>query len=204
MISAAVGRRAEVYMLQELIIRDRGLPDASEFDAFRLSTEAKRNVTAVGSEILTHTPNFFGACAVISAMWAALLRDRHAIPALAVAGDLTIDGSTVFRCSSNIPHPDELTQSVFSSWDGHCWIEIDGHIGDGSIFRTARAIQRPSVLKQFINVRFRPEKQLILSRCSDMESINMHYTPRFVLTEAQVNMLINGMQDLVSNGPLSS
>lgn len=80
-------------------------------------------VTEAGSELLHMIPPMHGACAGMSAMWQALLRDRFEMPAtLAVAGDLVIEGRQVFVCDRNVPDGTEQVDS--GVWDGHCWVQI--------------------------------------------------------------------------------
>jgi hypothetical protein len=125
-------------MLVDLIRRDRGDIDAERFDKFRRTGDEEFGATA--KELLHHTPALFGKCAPMSAMWAAMPRDRHGIPVVAVAGDLIIEGRTAFLCDKNIPNATDADTTRLPEWDGHCWIEIDGCAGDISIFRTARMI----------------------------------------------------------------
>lgn len=179
----------------ELIRRDRGKSDADLFQQFRLSDT--QPITDTVSEMLGHLPVMFGACAQTSAAWAALLRDRHNIPAVTVVGDLIIEGTSVFPCDRNIPDPANSSESDWAAWNGHCWIEIDGYVGDMSIFRTAKKIERPSVLKAFIERHFGPKRGAILVNHSELAAMGMYYVPKYVLTEDQINALINVMRHQV-------
>ncbi len=180
-------------MIAELIQRDVGYAEAERFEKFRLSSTEVLADTA--SELLAHTPPLFGQCAAMSAMWAAMLRDRHRIPAMVVAGDLIIDGCAVFLSDRNIPNPLTETELRIPDWDGHCWIEIADYIGDISIFRTARNIDRPSVLRRFIEHRFGLHRGMMLLPRSSLSDLRMHYVPRYILTENEMNCLIAGMMD---------
>jgi hypothetical protein len=183
-------------VLKELIARDRSHDDAALFEQCHVSDVDA--VATIGAEILDHTPVFHGACASMSAAWAALLSDRLELPAVAVAGDLMIGGFTIFLCDRNLP--DATPGSPMQMWDGHCWIEIDGWIGDISVFRTARTINRPSRLKSFVESNFGLEKGLMLARCEQLETNGMHYVPKYVLNDMQINALLAGLRHQVQQG----
>jgi len=180
--------------LKDLVARARGYKDAAEFEKCHVSDADA--VMAIGAEILKHTPMFHGACAPMSAAWAALLSDRLRLHAVAVAGDLKIGDFTIFLCDRNIPDPG--AGSTKQMWDGHCWIEIDGWIGDISIFRTARTINRSSRLKSFVESNFGLERGLMFARCREVEALGMHYVPKYVLTETQINALLAGLRHQIS------
>lgn len=185
-------------MLRDHVLRDRGQRDADLLEQFRLSN--KQVVVDTAREVLACVPEWFGACAPMSAMWAALLRHHHDIPAVVVAGDLIIEGTTVFRCGANIPDPANMTQSVSAAWDGHCWIEIDGYIGDVSITRTARKIDGPSILKAFIQRNFGLQRGGMLYKHSNLLAMGMNYIPKYALTDSQMKGLIAGMKHQIHRG----
>jgi hypothetical protein len=195
--SQSIGPGSATQIIAKLIQRDVGHADAELFEKFRLSgTEA---LADTARELLAHTPPLFGQCAAMSAMWAALLRDRHHIPAMVVAGDLIIEGCTVFLCDRNIPNPLTESELRIPDWEGHCWMEIANYIGDISIFRTARNIDRPSVLRRFIEQRFGLNRGMMLLPRSSLNDLSMKYVPKYVLTESQMNGLIAGMRDEIHN-----
>jgi hypothetical protein len=175
----------------DLIRRDRGQQDEEQFSKFRISDTQPFTDTAC--EFLAHTPAIFGRCAPMSAAWAALLRDHHGIPAVVVAGDLMLERCPAFVCDRNIPAPSKAATEM-ENWDGHCWIEVDGRVGDISVFRTARVIDRPSVLKDFIERHFGLHRGMMLVERSALDAIQMDYVPKYVLTEAQITGLILGMR----------
>jgi hypothetical protein len=131
----------------------------------------------------------------MSAAWAAMLRDKYGIPAVAVAGHLTVGGVTVFTCSENIPM--STTDAPPVEWSGHCWIEVGGCIGDISIFRTAAKISQPSVLKNFIQRKFAKSAGMLLAPHADLDDLGMIYTPMFVLDEERITGLCRGQRELL-------
>lgn len=185
--------RSRQQVLRALIARDRGDDEAQRYERFQ-GTDFSR-AGDLGRELLAHTPVLHGACAAMSAAWVALLRDRHDVPAVVVAGDLIIEGFTIFVCDRNVPLSTDVTD--MTPWDGHCWIEIDGHVGDASIFRTARTLHRPSRLTDFIERQFGLERGLMLAEHADLVRAGMSYVPKYVLTETQINALLAGLKHQV-------
>ena len=183
--------------LAKLIARDRGSDESNVYSNFIL--ESPQIVIDTARELLKHTPHSFGACAMLSAAWAALLRDRYEIPAVAVAGNLVIRGRKIFECTQNVPESTDSQSGDIEEWNGHCWLEVHGYLGDASIFRTAYAIQRPSVLKEFIIDNFGAGRGVLLSPEHELTSLGMLYEPKYVLCESRVNGLIAGLRHLVAN-----
>jgi hypothetical protein len=128
----------------------------------------------------------------MSAVWAAILRDRYDIPAFAVAGDLIIDGRSIFVSERNVPDGTEQIDS--GVWDGHCWVQIDDKICDASIFRTARTRPDGSYLKAFIDEKFGLQRGLMVIPEAELERIGMRYVPKYVLNETQITALMGGLR----------
>jgi hypothetical protein len=125
-------------VLKELIARDRSHDDAALFEQCHVSDVDA--VATIGAEILDHTPVFHGACASMSAAWAALLSDRLELPAVAVAGDLMIGGFTISfaigicpmqhpvhrcRCGTVIVGSRSMAGSVIFQYSGPPVLSID-------------------------------------------------------------------------------
>ena len=81
---------------------------------------------------------------------------------------------------------------ISSSWSSHCWIEVDGWIGDLSVFRTAYQIEGPSVLKDFIISSFGQNRGALLCQQQDLPP-RMKYVPKYVLKDNQIDGLISGL-----------
>jgi hypothetical protein len=182
--------------IKQLISRGRGVEEAEIYELFILE-----NPQALGDsaqELMSNIPPTFGACAMISSIWAAYLKDHFSIPAIVVAGDLKISGRTIFKCKKNLPDPTKSGNIISANWDGHCWIEIDGWIGDLSIFRTAYQIQGASHLKEFILSNFGSGKGALISPKSDLPT-GMKYIPKYVLKESQIDSLVHGLSHQMEN-----
>ena len=177
-------------ILKQLFARSRGISDIEKYFTFRL--EAPDILIETAKEVMEHIPPSVGDCAALSACWASLLQDHHSVPAVVVAGDLKIRGNHVFKCRKPVPDSKKLGRVITGKWDGHCWIEVDGIIGDLSIFRTAYAIAGPSHLQNFIVEHFGYGRGGLLCRHSDLP-LGMEYVPKYVLNDRQIDGLIGGM-----------
>jgi len=180
-----------------LIAIHRGEAEAQAYAGFSLVDTKVLADTAI--DLLKYVPRSFGACAMLSAGWVSYLRNHHDVPAVVVAGDLQVNGVLVFKCESNVPTHGAAGQVTTHEWDGHCWIEIDGYVGDVSIFRTAYSIQGPSHLKSFVLSTFGSGRGVLIDRPGSLEASGMIYTPRFILDDHQVEVLVAGLGELVTN-----
>lgn len=178
-----------ISTLLSLIARDRSTADAERFRHYRLVDPTP--VMEFGRQLLDNTPVLHGACAGMSAMWAAGLTDRYNIPAVVVAGDLIINGRPAFLSQCNLPDGTEQVDS--GTWNGHCWVQADDMICDASIFRTARTRPDGSHLKAFIDEHFGLHRGLMVCSATELARGGMHYVPKYVLNETQITGLIRGL-----------
>lgn len=81
-------------LTQDFVAHFRGEPDAELWSSF--SRIDLNLISQSAKEILAGVPPLFGSCAMLSATWVTYLRERHNIPAVAVAGDLVLDNVSVF------------------------------------------------------------------------------------------------------------
>ncbi|EJG1993271.1 hypothetical protein ACPV5H_25360 [Vibrio harveyi] len=183
--------------LKQLVARHRGVDEASSFSSFELSSPQPLIESA--KKVLSNVPPSMGACAPLSAAWAKTLRDDYDIPAIVVAGDLKILGKRIFKCKKNLPEASANEQIINQKWDGHCWIEIDGFVGDLSIFRTAYSLSYPSVLKQFIESTFGSGRGALLAPHQDIPS-EMKYVAKYVLNDRQLAGLLGGLSYQLETG----
>jgi hypothetical protein len=183
--------------IKQLISRGRGIEEAEKFERFSIGNPQVLGDTA--QELMSKIPPSFGACAMVSSMWAAYLNDHFSVPAIVVAGDLKISGRTIFKCKKNLPDATKSGNIVSANWDGHCWIEIDGWIGDLSIFRTAYQIEGASHLKEFVLTNFGAGKGTLISSKNELPT-GMKYVPKYVLKDSQIDALIGGLAHQLENG----
>ncbi len=181
--------------LSKLISRDRGIEELEKYLSFNLHDANPLAESA--KNIMQNVPPAFGSCAMLSAAWVATLNDKYNIPAVAVAGGLKIGEKNIFKCKKNIPEFNGTKRQVIDNWDGHCWIEVDGLIGDLSIFRTAYSIKGNSVLKNHIITNFGHGRGALLSPNEELISHNMKYNPKYILKENQINALLKGLEGML-------
>ncbi|MGH1463333.1 MAG: hypothetical protein ACRBB6_15015 [Neptuniibacter sp.] len=176
--------------IRQLISRYRGIEEAQIYSDYQL--QSPKILASTAKEMISNVPPSFGACALISSMWADILRSKHNIPAIVVAGDLKISGATIFKCKKNLPSGGRSGKFTGGKWNGHCWIEIDGYIGDLTIFRTAYSLDGPSILKEFVLTNFGQGRAGFLSKADEVPN-GMKYIPKYVLKDNQVFGLVNGL-----------
>jgi hypothetical protein len=185
-------------LTHDFVTRFRGEDDAKLWSSF-----SRPDLNLIGQsarELLADVPPSFGSCAMLSATWVAYLRERYDVPAVAVAGDLILANVPVFVCERNLPDGKGTGLQDFGEWNGHCWIEVGGYVGDLSLFRSAYAVKPTHHLAQFVRSRFGEGRGAIVIPSSDLDEMGMQYRPKYVLTDPQVNALWAGLGYVLSNG----
>lgn len=183
--------------LQKLIMRSRGIADAAEFFGFGLD-----DVTQFGNSaqaVLNEVPPSFGACVMLSSLWTNYLREDHDLPAIAVAGDLNISGVPVFKHERKLPSPTRRGRVIRKDWSGHCWVELNGYVGDLSVFRTAYSLSGASRLKDYIIKWFGPGRGAFVCEVYKLPP-GMQYVPREVLTDEQTKMFSDSLAYQLQHG----
>jgi len=176
--------------VKNIICRDRGGDAYEIYSAY--DNPSPIDLGEAARRMLNTVPPSFGACVMISAGLVAALNVHYSIPAVAILGDLKIDGVDVFKCKGNIPVPSYDGEIVTGQWDGHCWVEVGGVICDLSIFRSAYATTKPSLLKQFVLNNFGEGKGALLSRYEDLPS-GIDFIPRYALVDSQLRAILEGL-----------
>lgn len=162
--------------------------------------EQLRALARVGVDVLRHIPSMPGACAVMSALWAARWRMESDIPAYVVAGALQVGAEYVFGDGVTATDWGAAFSKSDLKWNGHCWLAFGEHIADVSLFRTAYSRYSPPTLARHILERFGPGRGLLICSAADVRSADLHYEPRYVLTEDQITGLVYGAQSLFNRG----
>lgn len=183
--------------IKEIISRDIGAEAYDEYISFVLSSS--KPISDAAKDTLTAVAPGFGSCVMISAGLVAILRAHYSIPAVALLGDLLINDVPVFKCSGNIPMPSYEGEVVNATWDGHCWVEIAGMICDLSVFRSAYAIQGPSLLKGFILENFGIGKGALLSLPEHLPK-GMRFSPKYALNDFQISCILSGLSEQSRTG----
>ncbi|MBN2530812.1 MAG: hypothetical protein JXR76_30775 [Deltaproteobacteria bacterium] len=172
---------------------------AISFDAARLAQEFEPDAAAMTEireaalEVLRRFPDIPGACAVMSAIWTAILNDNTQYPIFAVCGDLELEGELIFGGSSpDTTSWDRGVDITDPSWNGHCWVVFGKFIGDISLFRTAYSSRSPRRLQVWIQNMFGPGKGLFICPNATIEQYGLKYYARRVLSKREIDGLVKG------------
>lgn len=182
--------------IEKLVCRDKGKDEYTKYSSYQCSSI--ESLSAPIKKTLTRVPPSFGSCAMISAGLVSILEVEYSIPAIAVLGDLNIQGSSVFKCRDNLPLENQSNEALVQNWDGHCWVEVDSIICDLSIFRTAYRINKPSVLRSYILSTFGEGKGAFVSPIESLPQ-DIEFVPKFVLNKDQISGLLCGLSEQQRN-----
>ena len=178
--------------IKDLIKDSYSDKDADLAMQFQFSQEAVNLLMESGLEVLKRISSKPGACAQMTAIWTAFVRDNSDYPIHAVAGSLSIDNSNFFFEHSS---KDDIKLAFAENnmdWDGHCWIMLGNYIGDASIFRTAYQGLN-STLKNYITSRFGTGRGLLIASIDDLKKMGIVYNPQYILTDSEITGLIKGI-----------
>ena len=193
-----MNKSQEVRRIKKLIAVSSGWPVAKAFEAYVMSDCDKSIIASKAVDVLRIFPTIPGACALMSAIFAACLERTLKAPILVVAGTLTIKNQPVF--GNGKPFDGD---AVFSKdnldWDGHVWVMIGQYIADISIFRTANTTKSPPLLANHINSTFGSVRGLYLDRWTHTRRSDIGYHPQYVLTYDQVTSLMKGAEQVIKN-----
>lgn len=176
-------------LLRDIIVRDLGQEAYADYASYQAND--LELIAETARVTLNSIPRKAGHCVMISADFVAALRASH-IPAIAILGDLLIDGKYVFRCSDNLPRPTHDDEIVDATWDGHAWVMIAESICDLSIFRTAYDMAQPNRLSDYILKYFGAGKGAFMCYPHQLPP-GMEFAPRFALTDDQIDGLLKGL-----------
>jgi hypothetical protein len=180
--------------LISLVTASYSSAEAERHAGFMAAPAHLKDIGALGKEILQHVPVRPGACALMSALWTGLIRDRLDIPAYCVAGDLVVGGRKMFDAGKD-PIASTFDQSN-PAWDCHCWVAVGEWIGDVSLCRTAYSRYGPRGLRRHVLNQFGPGRGLLLLTTTAAANEGLSYIPRYVLGEPQVTGLMHGAATL--------
>jgi len=176
--------------LVSLIERSYGRAERSRYLSFEITKDHLEQAALFGEEILRRNDPVPGACAHLTALWTAMLRDALNLPVFCVAGDLFVMGRMTFGSAD--PHEVSTLCLSNNEWDGHCWLGIGQYVGDISVFRTAYAQPEGSNLRQTVLAQFGFKRSLFLMSWSDACAIGFKYHPKYVAKEMEISGLIKG------------
>jgi hypothetical protein len=162
------------------------------YKSFRLSESDLEPIKKEASEILRTTVPLPGRCTTLSAAWAGYVRQRNQIPMAAVTGSLFLNDQCVFRYDSDQSIPRFEREHGLSPWPGHCWVEVDGWLGDISLLRTAHTDPSSPILRPFVEKHFEKATGAVFKQRIELEAVGMYYVPMHVITKQQERDLVKG------------
>jgi hypothetical protein len=181
--------------LLEMIARTYSPEEAERFRRYDLTDFDRQTLIDAGRFVLETVPwsRSANACAHMSALWAAAVRDNSQVPVHAVSGNLSINGRRIY-------HSDEspaALRAAFSqsslAYDGHFWIAVPGGVGEVALFRSAYSQPEGHWLRTLVTEEFGPKRGLLFGPVAP----NMSYTPKFVLTDTEITSLIKAMMEFL-------
>jgi hypothetical protein len=106
-------------LMRSLIAASYSEQEAEKFLSYKISHDELETIAGLGHQVLQNIPKKGHACAHMSALWGAFVRDKTNIPVHVVAGNLSINDKKVFfNAGSAASIKAEINQSDLA-WDGH-------------------------------------------------------------------------------------
>lgn len=185
--------------LSRLITESYSAVEAESALNFQPTETAISQLAEAGKAVLQVFPYKAGACALMSAMWIASIRDNTKYPIHAVAGSLFIDGYHLFGRDAAANQTKGAFNGTNLDWDGHCWIIFGNLIGDISLFRTAYSDNSPRVLKEKVISVFGEGRGLFVMSYDATLEYGIRYEPKYVLTDDEITGLCKGIFSMIEN-----
>jgi hypothetical protein len=172
------------------LIEQRYSPaEAKAFGSHELADDELTKIGEAAINVLRASKKAAGACAPMSALWAAFIRDHLGTPVHVVAGNLSIGWKKAYYSRSPELWIRDGFLSSSAAWDGHAWLALPGGvIGDISLFRSAYALPEDHWLRQKIEALFGTGRGAYLGPPSSLVT----YEPMIVLTDDEITALVKG------------
>jgi hypothetical protein len=164
---------------------------------YKILEEERNNIASIGRQLLKTIPTLPSICASMSSKWYEFIKFHTSVPVCVVTGHLQFGSYQLFTQKVPINSlPFDIEN--FEGWDGHCWIEFGGYIGDISIFRTVYAETFPhqNFKSQFISM-FGENQECIFAKAADLETAGLSYIPVNVLNESVITRLVDMLDNNV-------
>lgn len=187
----------DLTRLGSLIAKTQGWPAAKTFKSYTPSDADKAEIAGKARDLLSVFPSIPGACALMSAAFAAHLARDPDLPVQVVAGTLSVEGSPVFGEGQPFDGP-VVFGSSHPDWNGHVWVMVGPYVADISIFRTAYSADCPPRLGRHIVHTFGGGKGLYFDAWRHTRQLGLGYEPHYVLSEAEVTGLLTGARSLIA------
>jgi hypothetical protein len=154
----------------------------------------RQTLRTVVEEVLNKIPRKPRLCVPISAVLYAILKDDFDVDAKLVTGDLSYDGESIFKQDFSIINAQPNTLQL---WGGHAWVEIEGLVCDGSIFRTLFSDEFTKPCKKELVSKFGNFQDYLIASKSDMFKLGLSYNAIEYIDDNFVGGIIAGWVHLL-------
>jgi hypothetical protein len=179
--------------MYDLITQSYSEAAASRYRTYQLSEYDRDAIIGISNSIVTNSPSIPNACVLMSSLWASLIREHTEVPCHVVAGNLRIRDKLAFGAKHRPQSLAEVFSSSNNGWEGHCWIDVCGYLGEISLFRTGVADSSPLWLKDAVIDLFGDLEVLVDSR-DGMRQAGFFYDSLYVLTNEQIELAEGAIQ----------
>jgi hypothetical protein len=158
---------------------------------YKLSEEEFNNIRSIARQLLKIIRTQPSICASMSSKWYKSIKLHTTVPVCVVTGHLKVQNESLF--TQNVPIGSlPFDSETFEGWNGHCWIEFGGYIGDISIFRTVYAENFPhQEFRNWFLTKFDVKQECIFAKVTDLEAAGLSYIPVNVLCESDITKLVD-------------
>jgi hypothetical protein len=122
-----------------------------------------------------------------------LLRDKYQMDARLITGDLTYRGQYVFKQDFSITKGDH---SIFKTWAGQAWVEVESFVWDLSFFRTLYSKEFNKSYRNEIIALFGTGKGLIAAPGREIGNTGLKYHAIDTLPDDIATGIINGIDHM--------
>jgi len=178
--------------IANLITASHSETEAQAYRQWEPTLAQREEIASLGTTVLRDTRPVPGACALMCAMWVTIVGARTGLAVYLAAGNLVVDGESVFGSDTGTPEIASMFDASQPDWDGHAWVVIGDLLGDLSIFRTAYSPRAHPRLHHAIVERFGPGRGLLIDDPESLAMAGLQYEPKYILTKKQVDSLFLG------------
>lgn len=177
--------------LYNLVSTTIGKGAADELREYSLTESEKELLKTAVHEVMLLIKPVPGACLMMSALLYFRLSEIGNAPTYVVAGGLLANGEYVYGLP-NMTIDDRAFSKSSVNWDGHAWVQHGQYIVDVAMLRTVAAGKAPKILADHVRARWGTGTGALCADDIAMQEDGLIYRPLRVLTQSEVDPLING------------
>ncbi len=174
--------------LADLVEASYSPVEAAALSACAFDEPVCQAVGLAAKAILTDYLPMPAACAMMSALFAEMIKARIDHPIHVVAGTLDADDVRVFGRTPLARGPTPFLRCDLD-WDGHMWVMVGDRLADISLLRTAQFLKPTSPLRRLATREFGGFTGLMAWTAEEALESGLRYTPSYVLTVPEIDGL---------------